>query len=112
MMSKASPHESGRSAEVAGRVAAARAVSLERGFISNSQVPSSRLAQVADPEPSARRRLEAELRRGALSGRGFHRVQRVARTVADLEGYSGGVAERHISTALELRVDPEELEAA
>lgn len=112
MLSKLPPHESGGSAEVARRVAAARAVSLERGFTSNSQVPSSRVAQVADPEPPARRRLEAELRRGTLSGRGFHRVQRVARTIADLEGYLGGVAERHISMALELRVDPEELEAA
>jgi magnesium chelatase family protein len=112
MLSKLPPHASGGSAEVARRVAAARAVSLERGFTSNSQVPSSRVAQVADPEPPARRRLEAELRRGTLSGRGFHRVQRVARTIADLEGYLGGVAERHISMALELRVDPEELEAA
>lgn len=100
------------SSEVAARVAAARRLSTDRGYPANALIPPSHLARVCAPEPPARRRLESELRRGSLSGRGFHRVQRVARTLADLEGHRGGVAEHHVSVALELRVEPEELEAA
>ncbi len=103
---------SASSAEVSQRVATARRISRERGFECNSQIPAPALARVAEPEATARRRLEMELRKGSLSGRGFHRVQRVARTLADLEGYRGGVAEHHVAGALELRVDPEALEAA
>lgn len=38
-----------------------------------------------------------------LSARGMHRVLRVARTIADLEGTSGGISPRHLAEALQLR---------
>jgi magnesium chelatase family protein len=38
----------------------------------------------------------------ALSARGVHRVLRVARTIADLEG-SGSVRTAHLAEALQLR---------
>lgn len=40
---------------------------------------------------------------GKLSGRGYHRVLKVARTIADLEG-SEGIKYRHISEALAYRI--------
>jgi predicted ATPase with chaperone activity len=39
-------------------------------------------------------------------------VTRVARTLADLEGDAGPVQEHHMCGALELRLEPEALEAA
>ena len=101
-----------RSAVVADRVAQARAVAAERGLRCNSEIPPAHLPRVVDPEPAARRLLEATLKSGSLSGRGLHRVQRVARTLADLEGVEGRVGEEHVSLALQLRLEPEELEAA
>ncbi len=101
-----------RSAVVAERVAQARAIAAERGLRCNSEIPPAQLPRVVDPEPGARRLLEATLKSGSLSGRGLHRVQRVARTLADLEGVEGRVREDHISLALHLRLEPEELEAA
>ena len=77
-------------AEVAGRVAAARAAAGERlagtGLTVNSQVPGRLLRERwAVPRP-ALRLAERALERGALSVRGFDRVVRVAWTLADLAG--------------------------
>jgi magnesium chelatase family protein len=106
-------NEAGEStAVVAARVATARAIAAERGVRCNAELPASTLSRVVEPTPAACRRLELELRTGALSGRGLHRVQRVARTLADLQGHEAGVTEDHVSTALSLRLDPEALEAA
>ncbi|HUR49050.1 MAG TPA: YifB family Mg chelatase-like AAA ATPase [Acidimicrobiales bacterium] len=100
------------SAVVAARVANARRIAEERGVRCNAEIPPARLPQVVDPEPPARRLLQQTLKSGSLSGRGLHRVQRVARTLADLEGVDGRVQEHHISLALQLRLEPEQLEAA
>jgi len=40
--------------------------------------------------------------RFALSARGFHRVLKLARTIADLEG-AGAVSRRHLAEALSYR---------
>lgn len=100
------------SAVVAERVATARGIAAERGLRCNAEIPPAHLPRVVDPEPAARRILELTLKSGSLSGRGLHRVQRVARTLADLEGVEGRVRENHISLALQLRLEPEQLEAA
>lgn len=100
------------SSVVAERVAAARGIARMRGHRANAEIPPSELARVVAPVAEARRILERHLRSGALSGRGFHRVQRVARTIADLQGHEGGVLAGHVEMALELRLDPEALEAA
>lgn len=100
------------SAVVAERVAGARRIAAERGLRCNAEIPPAHLPSVVDPEPAARRLLERTLKSGSLSGRGLHRVQRVARTLADLEGVDGRVQEHHISLALQLRLEPEQLEAA
>jgi predicted ATPase with chaperone activity len=47
----------------------------------------------------------------AASARGLHRVQRVARTIADLME-SDPVTEEHVCAALELRGDADQLEGA
>ena len=53
----------------------------------------------------AERLVEGALRHGALTGRGFDRVRRLARTIADLDG-SERVKEEHASQALVLRGTP------
>ena len=53
-------------------------------------------------EPAARAMLASAMESLKLSARGYHRVLRVARTIADLEE-SGVVAERHVGEALRYR---------
>ncbi|HET6793988.1 MAG TPA: YifB family Mg chelatase-like AAA ATPase [Acidimicrobiales bacterium] len=90
-------------AEVAARVADARRRAAERGVTTNSEIPGHQLDRLAPLTSRASRLLETRLRQGALSARGLHRVRRVARTLADLDGRSGPVDEEHAHGALALR---------
>jgi len=100
------------SAVVAARVAAARDLAAGRGVRANADLPPARMDEVAPLTPPAWRVLEWRLRAGSLSARGLHRVRRVARTLADLDGAPLMVGEEHVCTALSLRMDAPALEAA
>ncbi|WP_126974589.1 YifB family Mg chelatase-like AAA ATPase [Frigidibacter oleivorans] len=96
------------SAEVAARVAAARARQAERyaghpGLRSNADAEGALLEQVAGPDAEGRAVLATAAERFGLSARGYHRVLRVARTIADLAG-SDGVARPHVAEAISFRL--------
>lgn len=93
------------SAVVARRVAVARARARERGVMANAALPVDRLDEVAPVAPGAWDVLERRLRAGTLSARGLHRVRRVARTLADLDGAGDLLQEEHVCAALELRAE-------
>ena len=93
-------------AAVAERVAEVRDLALLRGVRTNAEIPAKRLDEVAPLSDTATRLLEDALRSGRLSARGLHRVRRVARTVADLDGVPHEVGAAHVAAALGLRVDP------
>ena len=90
---------------VSTRVQAARARASARGVGCNAAIPGPRLDQVAPLDKSATRLLEVRLRQGRLSARGLHRVRRVARTIADLQGRDGSVTSEDVYAALALRSD-------
>ena len=92
-------------AVVAARVAAARERARSRGVGCNAELPAALLDEVAPLTPAAASVLEHRLRVGALSGRGLHRVRRVARTIADLAGAGELVDEGHVCLALGLRAE-------
>jgi magnesium chelatase family protein len=92
-------------AEMAARVAGARRIAVTRGVRCNAELPGPALDQLAPVESSARRLLEVRLRQGRLSARGLHRVRRVARTLADLDGRNGPVTVEDVYGALALRSD-------
>ena len=96
-------------ATVALRVARVRALAAERGFRSNAEIPAARLDELAPLHPAAWDVLERRLRAGVLSARGLHRVRRVARTLADLDGADEVIGEAHVCAALELRLEHHEL---
>ena len=98
-------------AAVAARVAEVRDLALMRGVRSNADIPAARLDEVAPLRPEATRLLEDVLRSGRLSARGLHRVRRVARTIADLDGAPHELGAAHVAAALGLRVDPMALPA-
>jgi magnesium chelatase family protein len=97
-------------AVIAHRVAAARArqagryveLSAERRTRTNAEADGALLEAIATPEPAGRALLLRAAERLRLSARGYHRVLRVARTLADLEG-SELVGRRHVAEALSYR---------
>jgi magnesium chelatase family protein len=98
------------SAEVALRVAAAReAQTLRlaelapgRKLRCNAEIDGELLEKIASPDAGGRALLTEAAERMRLSARGYHRVLRVARTLADLEG--GECVRRiHIAEALSYR---------
>jgi magnesium chelatase family protein len=90
-------------AAVATRVGAARLVARRRGVRCNAELPTGELDTLAPLSAEARDLLERRLRAGSLSARGLHRVRKVARTIADLEGESRIVGACHVAEALQLR---------
>jgi len=94
------------SREVAARVAAARAVQTARyegkGARTNAEADGELLDAVATPDDPGRKLLAQAAEAMRLSARGYHRVLRVARTIADLAG-SENVGRMHVAEALSYR---------
>lgn len=89
-------------AVVAERVAAARERAQARQGVANAQLQAQALAEHAVLEPAAKALLERSAEKLGWSARSFHRVQRVARTVADLAG-AASIGTAHVAEAIQLR---------
>lgn len=92
--------------QIAERVALARRRALDRAGVPNAELPGSELDEHAPLTKGASKLLRHRIDRGTLTGRGLHRIRRVALTLADLLGEDGPLDEGHIAAALSLRCDP------
>jgi magnesium chelatase family protein len=94
------------SRDVALRVGAARAIQSDRyrdtAVRTNAEADGVLLARVAAPDDAGQTLLVKAVETLKLSARGYHRVLRVARTLADLEGRAQ-VSRSHIAEALSYR---------
>ena len=98
------------SADIAARVHAARTrqtrrygkLPEDRRVRTNAEADGALLDEIATPEEAGRTLLTRAAERLRLSARGYHRVLRVARTLADLDG-AQIVARRHVAEALSYR---------
>ena len=97
------------SAEVAARVSAARSLQAKRyaalGLIeitTNAACPPNLLEEVAQPDNDGLALIREAADAMRLSARGFHRVLKVARTLADLDGEEK-VLRLHLAEALSYR---------
>ena len=97
------------SADVAGRVATARCRQRMRAEargpgtpLTNAAIDGQALEAIAAPDADGRQLMADAVAAFGLSARGYHRVLRVARTLADLDG-AERVSRVHIAEALSYR---------
>jgi magnesium chelatase family protein len=97
------------SREVAARVARARAIQRARydslglpGVGANAAAPAAAMEDVARLDGPGAALIREAADKYALTARGFHRVMKLARTIADLEGVEA-VARAHLAEALAYR---------
>jgi magnesium chelatase family protein len=104
----AAPANGEPSGLVAARISAARAAQIDRSreecgapFV-NAALPDAALERVAAPDAEGASLLTRAAETLGFSARGYHRILRVARTLADLEG-ADAVRRRHIAEAVSYR---------
>lgn len=102
------PHAGEGSGPVAARVEQARVVQNTRfaGHTElrvNADAEGTLLEEIAAPDSEGRALLAQVAERFGLSARGYHRILRVARTIADLDG-SDGVRLSHVAEAVSFRL--------
>ena len=95
------------SEEVRSRVERARAVQLERfqgtKLACNAEMTPVEVRQFCQVEPEAQSLLRAAMKQLALSARAFHRILKLARTIADLSG-APTIEASHLAEAIQYRM--------
>jgi magnesium chelatase family protein len=101
------------SSAVAARVARARVLQSERyaalgldASVTNATAPAAVIDGVAAPDAAGLALLGQAAERLSLSARGYHRVLKVARTLADLDG-ADDVGRMHVGEAIAYRTGPD-----
>jgi len=84
------------------RVAAARRCQIERQGGPNGALTVREVDRHCKPEAPGAALLKQAIGRLGLSARGYHRVLKVARTIADLAG-ARGITETHVAEAIQYR---------
>jgi magnesium chelatase family protein len=90
------------SASVRKRVSAARDRQLARQGKANAELASQEIDRHCQPDAAGGTLLKQAIARLGLSARAYHRVLKLARTLADLEG-AAGVAAHHVAEAVQYR---------
>jgi magnesium chelatase family protein len=112
------PPPSEGSREVATRVARARDIQVERyaemglgNVRTNAQVSGPALENVTRADPAGMTLLRDAADSMRLSARGYHRILRVARTLADLDA-AESIGRVHLAEALSYRALADEIQSA
>jgi magnesium chelatase family protein len=112
------PAKAEASSAVAERVARARAVQAERfaafgpgGAMTNAHCATKLIEEIALPDRAGASLLYEASEKLGFSARAYHRVLRVARTLADLDG-EARVGRIHLAEAISYRVPGERLAQA
>ncbi|YBW37594.1 YifB family Mg chelatase-like AAA ATPase [Nitrobacter sp. TKz-YC01] len=112
------PPSSEGSADVGARVAVARDIQTARyaalglsNVRTNAEAPAAALEAIAQPDAQGLKLLHDAAESMRLSARGYHRVLRVARTLADLDG-ADRIGRLHFAEALSYRALADDIKRA
>ena len=92
------------SATVRQRVVDARAIQLKRNGTVNAQLSNRQIKEYCSLTGQQQDWLETAIQRLKLSARAYHRILKVARTIADLAG-SDQLLDKHLAEAVGYRLD-------
>ena len=96
------PADGESSATVRGRVCAARERQLARQGQTNARLGNREIERYCQPDPAGADLLRQAMQRLGLSARAYHRILKVARTIADLAG-SETIRAAHVAEAVQYR---------
>jgi magnesium chelatase family protein len=102
MLTAATPASGETSKQVCSRVTAARLLQITRAGKPNARLSPKEIQRDCEIDEAGRKLLEAALSRLNLSARAYHRVLKVARTIADLAA-SDAIVSSHIAEAVRYR---------
>jgi magnesium chelatase family protein len=94
--------EGASSTALRARVTAARETQLARQGKPNAQLATRDIDEFATPDAAGEQMLKQAISRLGLSARGYHRVLKIARTIADLAG-AERVTSTHVAEAVQHR---------
>ncbi|EJF85442.1 YifB family Mg chelatase-like AAA ATPase [Bartonella rattimassiliensis] len=111
------PEHSEKSCDVAKRVTRCRTIQVKRfatlgldHIRTNGDCPAKIIEQIAIPDKNAATLLRNVSEKMHLSARAYHRILKVARTIADLDG-SDKLSRHHLAEAISYRLGTERLTA-
>ena len=90
------------SAAIAGRVERAFTAQIERQGKANHALSGTEIDTHCKPDPAAEQLLRTAMARLNWSARAYHRVLKVARTIADMAG-AGEIGQAHVAEAIQYR---------
>ena len=96
------------SSAIAARVKKAREIQLARfkgeNFYTNARIPAGKLAEYCTIGAKEQAFLKSYISRQGISARGYSRILKISRTIADLDG-KDFISLEHISKAIQLRLN-------
>ncbi|GAB6140660.1 YifB family Mg chelatase-like AAA ATPase [Methylosoma difficile] len=102
ILRKGSPNGEESSAHIRQRVIAARNIAMARAGKANAALSAKEVKQFCGLSEPGHQLLEQAMDKFGLSNRAYHRILKLARTIADLAG-SDGIALNHLSEAIGYR---------
>ena len=102
VLRKGSPQGEETSASIRSRVVKARNRAIERSGKANSALTAKEVKQICLLSEQGHQLLEQAMDRFGLSHRAYHRILKLARTIADLAG-SASIEVSHLSEAIGYR---------
>jgi magnesium chelatase family protein len=102
VLSAPSPKDEPGSEQIREQVKAVQAIQIERQGVLNSKLSVKQIDKICALDYSSQRLLDRAMNQLGLSARGYHRILKLARSIADLQG-SENISELHLGQAIQLR---------
>jgi magnesium chelatase family protein len=97
-----SPKDELSSEQIREEVEAVQELQIERQGVLNSKLSVKQIDQLCVLDKSSQRLIDHAMNRLGLSARGYHRILKLARSIADLQS-SESISELHLGQAIQLR---------
>ncbi|MEE9446944.1 MAG: YifB family Mg chelatase-like AAA ATPase [Arenicellales bacterium] len=102
VLSAPSPEDEPNSAQIRDEIEAVQAQQLERQACLNSALSVKQIDEFCRLDEASQQLIDTAMLRLGLSARGYHRILKLARSIADLEG-AEQIQQTHLGQAIQLR---------